>query len=79
MVARDQQDRPGWGPETDASCDPAELPARYAAALGWEVWTDGRGGRLPVTRISGSVGSAHRGRQSVHFLRFDGRMYARHP
>ncbi len=26
VVAKDQRDRPGWGPETNASCDPAELP-----------------------------------------------------
>ncbi|MFF7970081.1 hypothetical protein [Streptomyces sp. NPDC007905] len=37
VVAKDQKHRPGWGPETNASCDPAELPARYAAAQGWEV------------------------------------------
>ncbi|MFJ7147423.1 hypothetical protein ACIQVT_04360 [Streptomyces sp. NPDC100445] len=79
VVARDQKDRPGRGPETDASCDPAELPARYAAAWGWEVWTDGRGGRLPVARISGSAGSAHCDRQSVRLLRLDGRTYARDP
>ncbi|MER6458536.1 hypothetical protein ABT270_38945 [Streptomyces sp900105245] len=32
VVAKDQKDRPGWGPpETNAACDPAELPA----AQGW--------------------------------------------
>ncbi|MFB0620121.1 hypothetical protein [Streptomyces sp. AGS-58] len=79
VVARDQKGRPGWGPETHASCDPAELPARYAAAWGWEVWTDGHGRRLPVSRITGSAGSAHCGRQSAHFLRLDGREYVRDP
>ncbi|MFF9086252.1 hypothetical protein ACF1BE_07560 [Streptomyces sp. NPDC014991] len=79
VVARDQKDRPGWGPETNASCDPAELPARYAAAWGWEVWTDGHGRRLPVTRISGSAGSGHCGWQSAHFLRLDDRTYVRDP
>ncbi|MBP2050179.1 hypothetical protein J2Z21_003115 [Streptomyces griseochromogenes] len=33
-VAKDQKGRPGWGPETNASRDPAELPATFAAAQG---------------------------------------------
>ncbi|MEU0254880.1 hypothetical protein ABZ299_20745 [Streptomyces sp. NPDC006184] len=43
------------------------------------MWTDGHGIRLPVSRISGSAGSAHCGRQSAHFLRLDGREYVRDP
>ncbi|MEV6835631.1 hypothetical protein AB0N17_14120 [Streptomyces sp. NPDC051133] len=79
VVAEDQQDRPGWGPETSASCDPAERPARYAAAWGREVWTDRHGRRVPVSRLNGSTGSAHCGRQSVRFLALDGATYARDP
>ncbi|MGW4885525.1 hypothetical protein [Streptomyces murinus] len=36
VVARDQRGRPGWGPETSASCDPAELPERFTATTLWE-------------------------------------------
>ncbi|MEV6112671.1 hypothetical protein AB0L59_09110 [Streptomyces sp. NPDC052109] len=79
VVAKDQQDRPGWGPETHASCDPAEFPAAFAAAQGWEVWTDRDGGRVPVSRLSSSTGPEHCGWQSVHFLRLDDATYARDP
>ncbi|GAA2785081.1 hypothetical protein GCM10010521_74170 [Streptomyces rameus] len=79
VVARDQQDRPGWGPETNASCDPAELPAGFTDTTGWEIWTDRRGRRVPVTALSSSPGSAHCGRQSAHFLTLDDRRYARDP
>ena len=79
VVAKDQKDRPGWGPETNASCDPAELPARLAAAQGWEVWTDRGGRRVPVTRLGSSAGPEHCGRQSAHFLHLDRRTYVRDP
>ncbi|MFG2633889.1 hypothetical protein ACGFX8_08030 [Streptomyces sp. NPDC048362] len=79
VVAKDQRNRPGWGPETSAACDPAELPARVAAALGWAVWTDREGRRVPVTRLDGSAGAEHCGWESAHFLTLDGRTYARDP
>ncbi|WP_443058296.1 hypothetical protein [Streptomyces sp. NBC_00820] len=79
VVAKDQKDRPGWGPETNASCDPAELPARYAADLGWEVWTDRAGKRVPVSRLTSASGSEHCDWQSARFLDLDGREYARDP
>ncbi|WP_445284437.1 hypothetical protein [Streptomyces sp. DSM 118148] len=79
VVARDQPGRPGWGPETNASCDPAELPARYTEAEGIEVWTDRGGRRVPVRRLSGSDGPEHCGWQSARFLAVDGRTYARDP
>ncbi|MFF7122431.1 hypothetical protein [Streptomyces sp. NPDC008240] len=79
VVAEDQKNRPGWGPETNASCDPAELPAKFAAAQGWEVWTDRSGRRVPVSRLSGSGGPEHCDWQSAHFLDLDGRQYARDP
>ncbi|MER6433354.1 hypothetical protein ABT272_37360 [Streptomyces sp900105245] len=64
VVAKDQNDRPGWGPpETNAACDPAELPA----AQGWEVWTDGA--RVPVSRLESSASSPWAG----------GRTYVRDP
>ncbi|MFE0388272.1 hypothetical protein ACFW1F_29910 [Streptomyces bungoensis] len=79
VVARNQKDRPGWGPETSASCDPAEFPARVTDSLGWEIWQDADGGRVPVRRLSSSPGPEHCGRQSAHFLTLDGREYARDP
>ncbi|MEU5538174.1 hypothetical protein [Streptomyces sp. NPDC020362] len=79
VVAKDQPNRPGWGPETSASCDPAELPPAFAAAQGWEVWTDGGGRRVPVSRLSSSAGPRHCGWQSARFLDLDGRTYVRDP
>lgn len=79
VVAKDHKDRPGWGPETNASCDPAELPATFAAAQGWEVWTDRDGRRVPVSRLTGFAGPEHCGRQSAHFLELDHRTYVRDP
>jgi hypothetical protein len=79
VVAKDQKNRPGWGPETNASCDPAEFPAAFAAAQGWEVWTDRHGRRVPVSRLTSSAGPAHCGWQSAHFLDLDGTTYARDP
>ncbi|MFG2122897.1 hypothetical protein [Streptomyces sp. NPDC048710] len=79
VVAKDQKGRPGWGPETNASCDPAELPAKFSAAQGWEVWTDRNGRRVPVSRLSSSGGPDHCDWQSAHFLDLDGRHYARDP
>jgi len=68
IVAKDQPNRPGWGPETTASCDPAEFPESFTDDQGYEVWTDARGRRLPVTTISSSQGSEHCDWQSAHFL-----------
>ncbi|WP_225825784.1 hypothetical protein [Streptomyces naphthomycinicus] len=79
VVAEDQKDRPGWGPETDASCDPAEFPESFTAATGWQVWSDRAGRRVPVSRLDSSSGSEHCGWQSADFLRLDGRTYARDP
>ncbi|MFE8950575.1 hypothetical protein [Streptomyces sp. NPDC007856] len=75
VVAKVQKDRPGWGPETNAACDPAELPAACAAAQGWEVWTDRGGARVPVSRLESSTGAEHCGWQSVRFLTLGGRTY----
>ncbi|MGW0998582.1 hypothetical protein ACWD5V_35985 [Streptomyces sp. NPDC002523] len=79
VVAKDQKDRPGWGPETSAACDPAELPARFAAEQGYEVWTDGDGERVPVRRLSSSPGPEHCDWDSAYFLDLDGRTYVRDP
>jgi hypothetical protein len=79
VVAKDQKDRPGWGPETNASCDPAELPERFTATTDWEIWTDRTGRRVPVTRLHSSSGPEHCGWQSADFLALGDRTYARDP
>lgn len=83
VVARDQKDRPGWGPETDATCDPAELPARFTNSSWYEVWTDETGRRQPVAQIHTSVGPEHCGWQKARFLELgrdaDARTYVRDP
>ncbi|MEU6595445.1 hypothetical protein ABZ923_40670 [Streptomyces sp. NPDC046881] len=79
VVAKDQKDRPGWGPETDAGCDPAELPESFTATTDWQIWTDRTGRRVPVTRLHSAPGPGHCGWQSADFLALDDRTYARDP
>ncbi|GGI97384.1 hypothetical protein [Streptomyces brasiliensis] len=84
VVAKDQKGRPGWGPETSASCDPAELPASFTDSQGWyEIWTDRAGRRAPVAEISSYPGAEHCDWQQAHFLHLgrgeDERSYARDP
>ncbi|MFI7407158.1 hypothetical protein ACIBU0_00540 [Streptomyces sp. NPDC049627] len=83
VVAKDREDRPGWGPETSASCDPAELPESFTDSLEFEIWTDRDGRRVPVTEINSSVGAAHCDWQEAHFLELgtyrDRKVYARDP
>ncbi|MEU6372424.1 hypothetical protein [Streptomyces sp. NPDC046909] len=83
IVAENGKNRPGWGPETSASCDPAELPASFTDAKEYEIWTDRNGKRVSVNVISSSVGPAHCDWQEAHFLELgegkDRRLYARDP
>ncbi|KOU61764.1 lipoprotein [Streptomyces sp. MMG1533] len=83
VVAKEQKDRPGWGPETNASCDPAELPARFTDTMEIEIWTDKAGKRIPTTTLSSHFGPEHCDWQSVHFLYMgrggDSRQYVRDP
>ena len=83
VVAKDRKNRPGWGPETSASCDPAELPASFTKAHGYEIWTDRDGHRVPITVVTSSVGAAHCDWQKAHFLQTGkgekDRLYARDP
>ncbi|WP_406497318.1 hypothetical protein OHB06_44355 [Streptomyces sp. NBC_01604] len=83
VVAKDQKHRPGWGPETSASCDPAELPASFTDSEEFEIWTDRQGRRLPTTTISSHAGPEHCDWQSAHFLYLgrgeDRRQYVRDP
>jgi hypothetical protein len=79
VVAKDQKDRPGWGPETSASCDPSELPADWTASHGFEIWTDRAGERVPTTEVSSGAGDDHCGWQKVHFLDLGEGRYGRDP
>jgi len=84
IVARDQPQRPGWGPETSAACDPAELPASFTDEGPYEIWSDRAGHRVPVTKVNSAAGPAHCDWQQAHFLELDraaagGRLYARDP
>lgn len=83
VVAKDQKDRPGWGPETNASCDPAELPASFTDSKEFEIWTDRQGKRISTTTISSHAGPEHCDWQSARFLYLgrgeDERQYVRDP
>ncbi|MFF8726713.1 hypothetical protein ACF073_09500 [Streptomyces sp. NPDC015171] len=79
VVAEDQPDRPGWGPETSASCDPAELPESFTATTEREIWKDRAGRRVPVGRLESSSGPEHCGWQSAVLLTLGDRTYARDP
>ncbi|MFW6693573.1 hypothetical protein [Streptomyces sp. MAR4 CNX-425] len=68
IVAKDREDRPGWGPETTAQCDPAEFEPADDADGFHEIWTDEQGNRVPVTRVSSNRGPEHCDWQSAHFL-----------
>ncbi|KUN23644.1 hypothetical protein AQJ23_23850 [Streptomyces antibioticus] len=83
IVAKDRKNRPGWGPETSASCDPAEFEPSFTDSQEYEIWTDRSGKRVPLTVINSSVGPAHCDWQEAHFLglgeRRDHKIYARDP
>ncbi|MFD9000092.1 hypothetical protein ACFV0T_03750 [Streptomyces sp. NPDC059582] len=83
VVAKDGADRPGWGPETTAFCDPAEFPASWTDSHGYEIWTDRDGHRVPTSRVSSSAGEEHCDWQRAHFLELnrdeERRLYARDP
>lgn len=74
---RDARDREGWALEAWAECDPSELPAEQAEALGIGVWQDGHGARVPVTRVQSFRGAAHCGWQGITFLLLGDRTYLR--
>ncbi|SFF54996.1 hypothetical protein SAMN05216251_118117 [Actinacidiphila alni] len=79
VVAKDQPGRPGWGPETTASCDPSEFPASYTDRQPYEIWADAAGRRQPLSRVNSSVGPAHCGWQAARFLEVGATLYARDP
>jgi hypothetical protein len=74
---RDAAGREGWAMEAWAQCDPSELPAAQAEALGIGVWQDGSGARVPVTRVQSFRGPAHCDWQGITFLLLGERTYLR--
>ena len=67
----DYDDQTGWGVETWAQCDPAELPRAVTDDLGIEVWTDADGERVPIARIHSHAGPEHCDWQDITFLTLD--------
>ena len=65
---RDYDDDRGWGVESWAQCDPAELPADVTEALGIGVWQDATGRRVPESRIRSFQGPEHCDWQDITFL-----------
>jgi hypothetical protein len=65
---RDYDDDTGWGVETWAQCDPAELPAAVTDDLGIQVWTDRAGHRVPVATLRSHSGPEHCDWQDIVFL-----------
>lgn len=65
---RDYNDDVGWGVETWAQCDPAELPADVARELGHVVWEDADGDPVPVTTVTSYRGPEHCDWQDITFL-----------
>ena len=71
----------GWGIDTWAQCDPAELPATVTDALGIGVWTDGTGARVPTAKVRSFHGAEHCDWQDITFVTLgperDGDQYVR--
>lgn len=64
-------DDTGWGVESWAMCDPAELPDQLTDEMGIEIWEDGSGNRVPTGRISSGPGAEHCDWQDVRFMTLD--------
>ncbi|MGZ8744734.1 MAG: hypothetical protein ACXWXO_17600 [Nocardioides sp.] len=58
----------GWGVETWAQCDPAELTESATAELGVQIWEDADGNRIPTTEITSFQGADDCDWQDITFL-----------
>jgi hypothetical protein len=67
-TVRDYADDVGWGVESWAQCDPAELPDNVTEALNIGVWQDRSGARVPVTKIQSFTGSEHCNWENITFI-----------
>ena len=62
----------GWGVETWAQCNSAELPADETDRLGVQIWEDADGNRVPTTAVTSFPGADHCDWQDVTFLMLGG-------
>ena len=65
---RDWDDHVGWGVESWASCDPAELGDAFVSNYGLQVWSDADGNPVPVSMVQSLPGSEHCDWQDITFL-----------
>lgn len=65
---RDWKHHTGWGIESWAQCDPAELPEGATASFALDVWTDAAGARVPVSKVTSWPGPEHCDWQDITFL-----------
>jgi hypothetical protein len=65
---RDFDDDVGWGVESWASCDPAELGADFVSNYGVRVWSDADGNPVPVSTVQSFPGAEHCDWQDITFL-----------
>ena len=79
---RDFNGSTGWGVETWAQCDLAEMPADFTEAAGTGVWEDAQGDRVPTARVRSFQGAEHCDWEDVTYLVLgpgDARWYLRDP
>jgi hypothetical protein len=62
----------GWGVESWAQCNAAELGADEIDDLGIEIWEDADGNRVPTTDVTSFPGAEHCDWQDVTFLMLGG-------
>ncbi len=62
----------GWGVETWAQCNAAELTEDEIEDLGVQIWEDADGNRVPTTEITSFQGADHCDWQDITFLMLGG-------
>jgi hypothetical protein len=76
---KDSVGREGWAMEAWAMCDPSELPEEVADDLGYGVWEDRSGHRVPLSTAHSFNGGEHCDWEDITFLRHGGNDYVRDP
>lgn len=69
----------GWVVEALASCDPAEFDPSIDDRLGWEVWLDAGGNRLPSSVVRTFSGPEHCDWEAATYLWLEDRTYIADP